>query len=107
MYADLDAPSALAKHLTMLVAQGRQSATLRGVVSSVRMCETLGIVDTVVTPLHWAICKAADRANAHPPPRRIGANAHTVLPTASESPLLYACELWVFAMCPALRGSTV
>ena len=30
-----------------------------------------------------------------------------VLPTASESPLLYACELWVFAMCPALRGSTV
>ena len=30
-----------------------------------------------------------------------------VLPTASESPLLYACELWVFAMRPALRGSTV
>ena len=21
--------------------------------------------------------------------------------------LVYACELWVFAMCPALRGSTV
>ena len=31
----------------------------------------------------------------------------THLPTASESPLVYACELWVFAMCPALRGSTV
>ena len=30
-----------------------------------------------------------------------------VLPTAPESPLVYACELWVFAMCPALRGSTV
>ena len=30
-----------------------------------------------------------------------------VLPTALESPLLYACELWVFAMCPALWGSTV
>ena len=30
-----------------------------------------------------------------------------VLPTALESPLVYACELWVFAMCPALRGSTV
>ena len=30
-----------------------------------------------------------------------------VLPTASESPLVFACELWVFAMCPALRGSTV
>ena len=30
-----------------------------------------------------------------------------VLPTASESPLVYACELWVFAMCPALQGSTV
>ena len=30
-----------------------------------------------------------------------------VLPTASESPLVYACELWVLAMCPALRGSTV
>ena len=30
-----------------------------------------------------------------------------VLPTASESPLVYACELWVFAMCPALPGSTV
>ena len=30
-----------------------------------------------------------------------------VLPTASESPLLYTCELWVFAMCPALWGSTV
>ena len=30
-----------------------------------------------------------------------------VLPAASESPLVYACELWVFAMCPALRGSTV
>ena len=30
-----------------------------------------------------------------------------VLPTASESPLVYACELWVFAMCPALWGSTV
>ena len=29
------------------------------------------------------------------------------LPTTSESPLVYACELWVFAMCPALRGSTV
>ena len=29
------------------------------------------------------------------------------LPTASESPLVYACELWVFALCPALRGSTV
>ena len=30
-----------------------------------------------------------------------------VLPTASESPLVYACELWVFAMCPTLRGSTI
>ena len=30
-----------------------------------------------------------------------------VLPTAPESPLVYACELWVFAMCPALRGSAV
>ena len=30
-----------------------------------------------------------------------------VLPTASESPLVYACEPWVFAMCPALWGSTV
>ena len=30
-----------------------------------------------------------------------------VLPTASESPLVYACELWAFAICPALRGSTV
>ena len=30
-----------------------------------------------------------------------------VLPTASESPLVYACELWVFAMCPALQGSIV
>ena len=78
MYADLDAPSALAKHLTMLAAQGRQSATLRVVVSSVRMCETLGIVDTVVTPLHWAICKAADRAYTHPPQRRIRANPHTL-----------------------------
>ena len=29
------------------------------------------------------------------------------LPTIVESPLLYTCELWVFAMCPALRGSTV
>ena len=29
------------------------------------------------------------------------------LPTAIESPLVYACELRVFAMCPALRGSTV
>ena len=78
MYADHDAPSAMAKHLTMLAAQGRQSATLRGVVSSVIMCETLGIINTVVTPLHWAICKAADRAYAHPPPRRISANAHTL-----------------------------
>ena len=88
MYADLDATSALAKHLTMLAAQGRQSATLRGVVSSVRMCETLGIVDTVVTPLHWAICKAAERAYAHPPPRRIQANAHTlqVLDARSSGP---------------------
>ena len=78
MYADLDAASALAKHLTMLAGQGRPSATLRGVVSSVRMCETLGIVDTVVTPLHSAICKAAERAYAHPPPWRICANAHTL-----------------------------
>ena len=86
MYADLDATSALAKHLTMLAAQGRQSATLRGVVSSIRMCETLGIVDTVVTPLHWAICKAADRAYAHPPPRRIWANVHTLqVPDARTS----------------------
>ena len=29
------------------------------------------------------------------------------LPTALESSLVYACELWVFAMYPALRGSTV
>ena len=29
------------------------------------------------------------------------------LPTGLESPLVYACALWVFAMCPALRGSTV
>ena len=78
MYADHDAPSALAKHLTMLAAQGRQSATLRGVVTSVRMCETLGIIDAVVTPLHWAICKAADRAYAHTPPRRIWDDAHTL-----------------------------
>ena len=78
MYAELDAASALAKHLAMLAAQGRQSATLRGVVSSVRMCETLGIIGTVVTPLHWAICKAVDRAYAHPPPRRVWANAHTL-----------------------------
>ena len=70
--------SALAKHLTMLAAQGRHSATLKGVVSIVRMCETLGIIDKVVTPLHWAICKAADRAYAHPPPRRIWANTHTL-----------------------------
>ena len=55
MYADHDAYSALSKHLTLLAAQGRQSATLRGVVSSVRMCETLGIVGKVVTPPHWAL----------------------------------------------------
>ena len=30
-----------------------------------------------------------------------------VLPTATESPLLYACELWVFAMCPDLQEYTV
>ena len=78
MYADLDAASALAKRLTMLAAQGRQPATLKGVVSSVRMCETLGILDTLVTPIHLAICKATDRAYAHPPPRRIWANAHTL-----------------------------
>ena len=30
-----------------------------------------------------------------------------VLPTASESPLVYTCELLVFAMCSALRGSAV
>ena len=30
-----------------------------------------------------------------------------VLPTASDSPLVYACEPWVFAMCPTLRESTV
>ena len=76
MYAEHDAPSALAKLLTMLAAQGRQCATLRGVVSSVRMCETLGIVDTVVTSFHWAICKAADRAYARPPARRMWGNAH-------------------------------
>ena len=29
------------------------------------------------------------------------------LPIALESPLVYTCELWVFAMCPALWGSTV
>ena len=73
---DLDAPSALAKHLTMLAAQGRRCATLRGVVSSVRIRETPGIFDTLVNPLHWAICKAADRAFTHPPPRPILANAH-------------------------------
>ena len=28
-------------------------------------------------------------------------------PTALESSLVYAYELWVFATCPALRGSTV
>ena len=78
IYSDLDAPSALAKHLTMVAAQGRQSATLRGIVSSVRICETLGIVDTVVTPLQWAICKAANRAYAHTPPRRMWATAHTL-----------------------------
>ena len=52
MYGDYDAPSALAKHLTMVAAQGRQSATIRGVASSVTMSETLGIVGKVVTPLH-------------------------------------------------------
>ena len=78
MYADLDAPSALAKHLTMLAAQGRKFATLKGVVSSVTMCETLGIVYMVVTALHWAICKAANQGYRHPPPRRIWATAHTL-----------------------------
>ena len=29
------------------------------------------------------------------------------LRTAIESPLVYACELWVFAMCPEFRGSSV
>ena len=77
MYADHDASWSPAKHLTMLAAQRRQSATL-SVVSSLRVCETLGIIDTVVTPLHWAICKAADRAYAHPPPRRIWAKAHAL-----------------------------
>ena len=78
MYADRDASSALAKHLTMVAAQKRQSATLRGVVSSVRMSETLGIVYTVVTPHHWAICKAADRAYTHPLPHAgRGQCAHT------------------------------
>ena len=41
----------------------------------------------------------------------MGTSTHVILhffsPTALESPLVYACELWVFAMCPALRGSTV
>ena len=52
MYADHDTHSALAEHLTMLAAQERQSAPPSGLVSSVKMCETLGIIDTVVTPLH-------------------------------------------------------
>ena len=39
--------------------------------------------------------------------RTANPNFQTPLPTASESPLVYACEIWVFAMCPVLRGSTV
>ena len=40
MYVDHDAPSALAKHLTMRAAQGRPSATLRGVLPTARgQCE--------------------------------------------------------------------
>ena len=63
MYADLDAASALAQQLTMLAAQGQQSTILRGVVSSVRMSETPGMIDTVVTPFHWAICRPGLRTS--------------------------------------------
>ena len=77
MYVDHDACSARAKHLTMLVAQVWQSATLWGVVCSVKICETLAMVGKVVTPLHWALCKSADAAYTHPAPKTIWAHTHT------------------------------
>ena len=42
-----------------------------------------------------------------PPPSKEETWPALLMATALESPVVYACELWVFAMCPALRGSTV
>ena len=48
---------ALAIHLTKMAAEGRRSATLRGVVSSIRMVKRLELVPTRVRPLHWLLCE--------------------------------------------------
>ena len=49
----------------LLAAQGKQSATLREVVSAIRMCKKLG------TLVHWIVCCTADWAYNPPPPRHM------------------------------------
>ena len=63
-------------------------------------CASLFLVAWIPSPRGGGACLPfwkfwAPSAESPPPPRGGG------------SPLVYACELWVFAMCPALRGSTV
>ena len=67
------AAEALVVHITTMAAQGRRSATLRAVVSSVRMAERLELVPPTVRPLHWLLCEAADRLYRPRPPRRVWA----------------------------------
>ena len=66
-----------AVHITTMAAQGRRCATLRGVVSSVRMAEQLELVPPTVRPLHWLLCEAADRLYCPRPPRWLWATKDT------------------------------
>ena len=51
----------LSQHLRLLGAQGKKSVTLRGVVTTVRLCEKVAVISPTVSPIQWAMFVGADK----------------------------------------------
>ena len=69
-----------------MAAQGRQSATLRGVVSSVQMVERPEPVPTTFRPLHWLRCEAPHKLCCPRPPKGVWAEEDTFRSIAVGGP---------------------
>jgi hypothetical protein len=67
-YPELNISQTLAQHLQLMAAQGKKSATLRGLVSGVRLCAKIGLISPTVCPIHWAMSAGTDRRYDHPAP---------------------------------------
>ena len=109
-YPELNPSQTLVQHIRLMAAQGKQSVTLCGLVSRIRLCEEIGLISPTVFPIHWAMSAGTDMRYAQPAPAPVwGAPlmlAHKVARVASELDFI-TVGLAVISVCHLLSVGEV